>query len=96
MRRQRKINRLISSILIVIFSIVFLYAGYKVFSIYKVYQENQKLQEEMQDLFYNLGCVYARSFDGGGSSSLIFKGDLINVPKGGSERAVVDFLYFTE
>ena len=51
---------------------------------------------KMQDLFYNLGCVYARSFDGGGSSSLVFNHELINVPKGGSERAVVDFLYFTE
>ena len=51
---------------------------------------------KMQDVFYNLGCVYARSFDGGGSSSLVFKNQLLNVPKGGSERAVVDFLYFTE
>ncbi len=51
---------------------------------------------KMQDIFYDLGCVYARSFDGGGSSSLVFKDTLINVPKGGSERAVVDFLYFVK
>jgi len=49
---------------------------------------------KMQEVFYDLGCVHARSFDGGGSSSLVFKDTLINLPKGGSERAVVDFLYF--
>jgi len=60
------------------------------------YEETGVSFVKMQDVFYNLGCVYARSFDGGGSSSLVFKNQLLNVPKGGSERAVVDFLYFTE
>ncbi|MBQ6847780.1 MAG: phosphodiester glycosidase family protein [Clostridia bacterium] len=51
---------------------------------------------QMQNIFYDLNCEYARSFDGGGSSALVYKNELLNIPKGGSERAVVDFLYFKE
>lgn len=51
---------------------------------------------KMQDIFYNLGCTYARSLDGGGSSTLAFNNQLINVPKYGSEREVVDFICFTD
>lgn len=50
----------------------------------------------MRDQFLELGCTYARSLDGGGSASLVFEGNLINHPAAGSERPVVDFLYFTD
>lgn len=50
----------------------------------------------MQKKFQELGCTYARSLDGGGSSSLIFEGKLINNPAAGSERPVVDTLYISE
>ena len=49
---------------------------------------------QMRTIFWKLGCVYARSLDGGGSVSLAVNGELRNVPAGGSERPVVDFLAF--
>ena len=52
MRKNRKPMRILSSILIVIFVAVFLYSGYKVFSILSVYRDNQKLQGELQNLCY--------------------------------------------
>lgn len=52
--------------------------------------------QDLQDLFTDLGCNYARSLDGGGSSSLVFNGKLLNTPAAGEQRPVVDFLYFTE
>ena len=51
---------------------------------------------QMQSIFYHLGCVYARSLDGGGSATLVINGELKNVPAEGSEREVVDFLAFYE
>lgn len=50
----------------------------------------------MQNKFWELGCTFARSLDGGGSSSLVFETGLVNSPAAGSERPVVDFIYFTE
>lgn len=50
--------------------------------------------QDLQDMFMDLGCSYARSLDGGGSSSLVFDGELINTPAAGEQRPVVDFLYF--
>lgn len=50
--------------------------------------------KDLQDMFIDLGCNYARSLDGGGSSSLVFDGELINTPAAGEQRPVVDFLYF--
>ncbi len=50
--------------------------------------------KQMQSIFYHLGCSYARSFDGGGSATLVINGDLVNVPAAGYERKVVDFLAF--
>lgn len=49
---------------------------------------------ECQELFHELGCEYARTLDGGGSSALAFCGRLISQPATGSERPVADFLYF--
>ena len=51
--------------------------------------------DDVQYVFNELGCQYARTFDGGGSSTLVVdcEGDgaeVINNPAGGSERAVVD------
>ncbi len=52
--------------------------------------------EEEQDIFYGLGCQYARGLDGGGSAALVLKGRHINdsPEKDGSIRSVIDFLCF--
>ncbi len=52
--------------------------------------------EEEQDIFYGLGCQYARGLDGGGSAALVLKGRHINdsPEKDGSIRNVIDFLCF--
>ncbi|MDE5977759.1 MAG: phosphodiester glycosidase family protein [Turicibacter sp.] len=50
--------------------------------------------KELQEIFLNLGCTTAYNLDGGGSTSLYFKGRLINTPSDGSERSVVDMIYF--
>ncbi len=50
--------------------------------------------EEVQQIFLNLGCKTAYNLDGGGSTSLYFQGKLINTPSDGSERSVVDMIYF--
>jgi exopolysaccharide biosynthesis protein len=51
--------------------------------------------DDVQDIFKELGCQYARTLDGGGSSTLAVDctgegAEVINNPAGGSERAVVD------
>ena len=51
-------------------------------------------EAELQSIFANLGCTYARSMDGGGSSSLVVNGKLLNTPAQYDERPVVDFLSF--
>ncbi len=52
--------------------------------------------DEIRDILWERGCMFAKCMDGGGSSALVFGHELINVPAGGSERAVSDFLYFTD
>jgi len=47
----------------------------------------------LQNIFYDKGCSYAQGLDGGGSSTLVFKGAAIN-RNDVSQRAVVDFIYF--
>jgi len=50
---------------------------------------------EMQDLLKSYGVVDAYNLDGGGSSSLIFNGKLINEPSDGSLRKLpTHFLFF--
>lgn len=49
---------------------------------------------ELQQLFLNLGCKTAYNLDGGGSTTLYFQEKLINTPSDGSERSVVDMIYF--
>lgn len=51
--------------------------------------------EEIQGKLYNMGVVDAYNLDGGGSSSLIFKGKVINHPSDGNLRQVpTSFLFF--
>lgn len=50
---------------------------------------------ELQDKLYNLGVIDAYNLDGGGSSSLIFNGKVINKPSDGNLRRVpTSFLFF--
>ena len=39
------------------------------------------------------GCTFTLPLDGGGSSTMVFEGEVLNAEKG-HERAVVDFVYF--
>ncbi|KAI7257289.1 hypothetical protein KC345_g10826 [Hortaea werneckii] len=51
--------------------------------------------DELQDKLYNLGVTDAYNLDGGGSSSLIFRGKVINKPSDGNLRRVpTNFLFF--
>lgn len=53
--------------------------------------------EEIQDVFLDLNCQYAYMMDGGGSTTLVFKGRIINsLTDGGRERPVADILYFID
>lgn len=45
--------------------------------------------QECADLLKELGCNYGAPLDGGGSSTMVFKGQVLNCVK--KERAVVDF-----
>lgn len=49
---------------------------------------------ELQSIFLNLGCQTAYNLDGGGSSTLYFKGQVVNTPSDGKERAITDMIYF--
>lgn len=40
-----------------------------------------------------LGCDFAYNLDGGGSSAMVYQGNLLNSPSGGSERRDCDFIY---
>ncbi|WP_019638389.1 phosphodiester glycosidase family protein [Paenibacillus fonticola] len=51
--------------------------------------------QELQDKLYNMGVVNAYNLDGGGSSSLILNGKVINKPSDGQLRPVpTHFLFF--
>ena len=53
--------------------------------------------DEVRNVFMQHGCSFGKCMDGGGSSSLVLDGELLNTPAvNDSERAVADFLYFTE
>lgn len=49
---------------------------------------------ELQNIFLSLGCQTAYNLDGGGSTTLYFKGKVINTPSDGAERAIADMIYF--
>jgi len=48
----------------------------------------------LQQLMLDAGAQIAFNLDGGGSTTLVFLGEVINRPSGGKERAVSDILYF--
>lgn len=51
--------------------------------------------QELQDKLFNMGVVNAYNLDGGGSSSLVFNGKVINNPSDGKLRSVpTHFLFF--
>jgi exopolysaccharide biosynthesis protein len=51
--------------------------------------------EEIQNKLFNMGVIDAYNLDGGGSTSLIFNGRVINKPSDGNLRAVpTNFLFF--
>jgi exopolysaccharide biosynthesis protein len=49
---------------------------------------------ELGQLLQDEGCVTGYNLDGGGSSTMVFQGELVNRPRGGTEeRAVSDIVY---
>ena len=51
---------------------------------------------ELASIMQDYGCEVAYNLDGGGSSTMVFNGEIINNPTGGrgsSERAVSDIIY---
>ena len=49
---------------------------------------------QVQQLFMDEGVDFAFNLDGGGSTTLYFLGEVINMPSGGKERSVSDVLMF--
>ena len=49
---------------------------------------------QLQQLFLEEGVDFAFNLDGGGSTTLYFLGEVINMPSGGKERSVSDVLMF--
>jgi hypothetical protein len=49
--------------------------------------------EELADIMMSLECYNAYNFDGGGSATMWFNGEVINHPSDGSERKVGDCVY---
>ena len=50
---------------------------------------------QLQQLFLDEGAEFAFNLDGGGSTTLYFRGEVINMPSGGKERSVSDIIMFT-
>lgn len=51
---------------------------------------------ELQALFLRHGAEFAFNLDGGGSTTLYFKGQVINHPSSGEERSVSDIIQFVD
>ena len=49
---------------------------------------------QLQQLFLDEGAEFAFNLDGGGSTTLYFLGEVINMPSGGKERSVSDIIMF--
>ena len=49
---------------------------------------------QLQQLFLDEGVDFAFNLDGGGSTTLYFLGEVINMPSGGKERSVSDVIMF--
>ena len=56
--------------------------------------KNGMTYTQLQDLLRSKGVTFARCLDGGGSSTLAIRGELINIPACWEERPVVDYLLF--
>jgi exopolysaccharide biosynthesis protein len=56
---------------------------------------NGVTMSEFAQIFKDLGCMTAYNLDGGGSSEMVFMGNIVNTPcnKNGSERGTSDILY---
>ncbi|MEE1650085.1 phosphodiester glycosidase family protein [Brachybacterium sp. J144] len=48
---------------------------------------------ELGEILAGLGCTTGYNLDGGGSSVMIFDGEIVNQPSNGGERATSDILY---
>lgn len=48
---------------------------------------------ELAEFLQSLGVQTAYNLDGGGSSTMVYQGALVNQPSGGKERAVTDIVY---
>lgn len=49
---------------------------------------------QLQQLFLEEGAEFAFNLDGGGSTTLCFQGEVINMPSGGKQRSVSDVIMF--
>ena len=49
---------------------------------------------QLQSLFLEEGVDFAFNLDGGGSTTLYFMGEVVNMPSGGKERSVSDVIMF--
>ena len=49
---------------------------------------------QLQQLFLEEGVEFAFNLDGGGSTTLYFLGEVVNMPSGGKERSVSDVIMF--
>jgi len=49
---------------------------------------------QVQQLFLDEGVDFAFNLDGGGSTTLYFLGEVVNMPSGGKERSVSDIIMF--
>ena len=49
---------------------------------------------QLQQLFLDEGAQFAFNLDGGGSTSLYFLGEVVNMPSSGKERSVSDIIMF--
>ena len=49
---------------------------------------------QLQQLFLDEGAQFAFNLDGGGSTTLYFLGEVVNMPSGGKERSVSDVIMF--
>ena len=42
---------------------------------------------ELQNYMLSLGCEWAMNFDGGGSSTMVYEGEIVNTPFGDEDEA---------
>ena len=69
--------------------------GHYVFIVVDGRQESSRglTLDEFAKIFEDLGCKTAYNLDGGGTSIMLFKGEIISSPSGTEERSVSDVIY---